>query len=162
MKDVRPTSGRVRNALFSLLGEVEGRSFLDLFAGTGRVGLEAVNRGAQPVVWVESVRARAQALEREIHGGENIVLSLELRRAVAWLSKRGRNFDIIFSDPPYHEGWGAELLSVKGLEGLLAPGGTLVVEHSIREPLVLTSSWKLASERDYGETRLSLLRIETQ
>ena len=161
MKDVRPTSGRVLLALFSILGPMEGRSFLDLFAGTGRVGLEAVKRGAHPVVWVESLRPRAQAIEREAHGAgeENIVLSLELRRAVAWLSKRGRTFDFIFADPPYHEGWGAELLNVKGLEGLLAPEGVLVVEHSAREPLVLTPAWELTSERDYGETRLSLLGL---
>ena len=167
MKDVRPTSGRVRSALFSILGDMEGRSFLDLFAGTGRVGLEALNRGAKPVVWVESLRLRAQAIEREVHGEENIVLSLELRRAVTWLSKRGRTFDVIFADPPYHEGWGAELLNVKGLEGLLAPepagspprGGELVVEHSVREPLTLTPAWELTSERDYGETRLSFLKL---
>ena len=164
MKDVRPTSGRVLLALFSILGPMEGRSFLDLFAGTGRVGLEAVKRGAKPVVWVESLRPRAQTIEKEAHGEgeENIVLSLELRRAVAWLSKRGRTFDIVFADPPYHEGWGAELLNVKGLEGLLAPEGVLVVEHSVREPLVLTPAWELTSERDYGETRLSFLRLEAQ
>lgn len=159
MKDVRPTSGRVLLALFSILGDMEGLSFLDLFAGTGRVGLEAVKRGAHPVVWVESLRPRAQAIEREAHDEENIVLSLELRRAVAWLSKRGRTFDIIFADPPYHEGWGGELLNVKGLEGLLAPEGVFVVEHSVREPLTLTPAWELTSERDYGETRLSLLRL---
>ncbi|MCR5347448.1 MAG: RsmD family RNA methyltransferase [Fretibacterium sp.] len=164
MKEVRPTSGRVLLALFSILGGLEGLSFLDLFAGTGRVGLEAVKRGARPVVWVESLRARAQAIEREKHGGggENIVLSLELRRGVAWLAKRGRTFNVVFADPPYHEGWGTELLSVKGLEGLLAPGGRLVVEHSIREPLLLSPVWELTSERDYGETRLSLLKIREE
>ncbi|MCR4818765.1 MAG: RsmD family RNA methyltransferase [Fretibacterium sp.] len=159
MKEVRPTSGRVRSALFNILGTMEGRSFLDLFAGTGRMGLEAMKRGAGPVVWVESLRARAQAIEKEAcgEGGENIVLSLELRRALAWLSKRGRTFDYIFADPPYHEGWGAELLKVRGLEGLLAPEGVLVVEHSVREALILTPAWELTSERDYGETRLSFL-----
>ena len=160
MKDVRPTSGRVLGALFSILGDMEGRSFLDLFAGTGRVGLEAMRRGAKPVVWVESLRPRAQAIEREAHGEENIVLSLELRRAVAWLSKRGRTFDVIFADPPYHEGWGAEFLNVKGLECLLAPEGVLAMEHSVREPLILTPAWELTSERDYGETRLSLYKVK--
>ncbi|MBR1673135.1 MAG: RsmD family RNA methyltransferase [Fretibacterium sp.] len=164
MKEVRPTSGRVLLALFNILGPVEGRSFLDLFAGTGRVGLEALKRGARPVMWVESVRARAQAIRQEAPEDAG-VLDLELRRAVAWLLKRGRTFDVIFADPPYHEGWGAELLGVKGLKDLLAPEGLLVVEHSVREPLVLTEAWaqgpeaagKLLRERDYGETRLSFL-----
>lgn len=160
MKEVRPTSGRVLLALFNILGPLEGRSFLDLFAGTGRVGLEALDRGARPVVWVESVRPRAQVIERAIPQGcqdESTVLSLELRRAVQWLLKRGRAFDVIFADPPYCEGWGAELLGVRGLPELLAPGGRLIVEHSTREELALTSDWQLADQRDYGETRLAWL-----
>ena len=159
MKEARPTSGRVLLALFSILGPLEGRSFLDLFAGTGRVGLEAMRRGAGPVVWVESVKARAQALEKNLphDGSGTLVLSLELRRAVLWLARRGRRFDVLFADPPYYEGWGADLLSVRGLGGLLAPGGVLVVEHSVREALALTPDWTLNFRRDYGETALSFL-----
>ena len=160
MKDVRPTSGRVLLALLSILGPMEGRSFLDLFAGTGRVGLEALARGARPVAWVESVRERARAIERAIPEGRRegtAVLSLELRRAVSWLLKRGRTFDVIFADPPYCAGWGAELPGVGGLRDLLAPEGFLIVEHSIREELALTPSWSLISKRDYGETRLTWL-----
>ena len=159
MKEVRPTSGRVLLALFSILGPMEGRSFLDLFAGTGRVGLSALERGAGPIVWVESVRARAQTIERALPAGNagTQVLSLELRRAVSWLLKRERTFDVLFADPPYHEGWGAELLTMRGLDKLGSPGGVLVVEHSVREDLILTSKWKLTDQRDYGETRLSFL-----
>ena len=144
MKEVRPTSGRVLLALFSILdsmrgavGSLEGARFLDLFAGTGRVGLEALRRGAASVVFVESVRARAQAIERSVphtaSGGAE-VLDLELRRAVAWLRRRKRVFDVVFADPPYHEGWGAALLDVGGLSELLAPDGVMVVEHASREP----------------------------
>ena len=163
MKAVRPTAGRVLLALFSILGDVDGGRFLDLFAGTGRVGLTALERGAS-VTWVESLRERAQAIERALPAlpadarRRAVVLSLELRRAVAWLGKRGLQFDVVFADPPYHEGWGASLLGVKGLEGLLAPGGVLVAEHSVREELTLTPAWELASRRDYGESRLSFLR----
>lgn len=163
MKEVRPTSGRVLSALFSILGSVapvKGLRFLDLFAGTGRVGLEALNRGAAAVVWVESVRARAQAIERSLPNGPGdraTVLNLELRRAVAWLLKRGQAFDLIFADPPYQEGWGAALPAVKGLAGLLAPEGILVVEHSVREPLTVPPEWRLDAGREYGETVLSFL-----
>lgn len=160
MKAVRPTAGRVLLALFSILGDVDGRRFLDLFAGTGRVGLTALERGAS-VTWVESLRERAQAIERALPADARrraVVLSLELRRAVAWLGKRGLQFDVVFADPPYHEGWGVSLLGVRGLEGLLAQGGVLVAEHSVREELTLTPAWELASRRDYGESRLSFLR----
>lgn len=165
MKEVRPTSGRLLSALFSILGSrgsalgsLEGVRFLDLFAGTGRVGLEALKRGASSVVWVESVHSRAQAIERSVpraSPGDTTVLALELRRAVAWLLKRGRAFDVIFADPPYHEGWGGALLAVKGLAGLLAPDGILVVEHSSREPLAVPPEWRADSDREYGETTLT-------
>lgn len=166
MKEVRPTSGRVLSALFNILvsmdsaGSIKGLRFLDLFAGTGRVGLEALNRGAVAVVWVEAVRARAQAIERSLPKDcrdRATVLNLELRRAVAWLLKRGQAFDLIFADPPYHEGWGAALLSVKGLPALLAPEGILIVEHSVREPLTVPPEWRIDSDREYGETVLSFL-----
>lgn len=167
MKEVRPTSGRVLAALFSILGSrdsapgsLEGLRFLDLFAGTGRVGLEALERGASSVVWVESIRARAQAIERAVPRaaqGSAAVLNLELRRAVAWLLKRGQVFDIVFADPPYHEGWGAALLAVRGLSELLAPDGILVVEHASREPLTVPPEWRVGSDREYGETALTFL-----
>lgn len=168
MKEVRPTSGRVLLALFSILdsmrgavGSLEGVRFLDLFAGTGRVGLEALRRGAASVVFVESVRTRAQTIERSVphtaSGGAE-VLDLELRRAVAWLRRRKRVFDVVFADPPYHEGWGAALLDVGGLAELLAPGGVMVVEHSVREPLTVPpGEWRVESAREYGETVLTFL-----
>lgn len=161
MKEVRPTSGRVLGALFNILGPLEG-GFLDLFAGTGRVGLEALKRGARPVVWVECLRDRAGSIEKIIpEGSEALVLSLELRRALAWLLRRSMTFPVIFADPPYHQGWGKALLGTRGLGKLLAEDGVLVVEHSVREELVTPPAWELTQGRDYGETRLSFLRYET-
>ena len=160
MKDVRPTSGRVLLALFSILGPMDGRGFLDLFAGTGRVGMEALRRGAGPVAWVEVVRRRASAIRDALPPGSSTnatVLSLEARRAVSWLLKRGMAFDVIFADPPYHEGWGAEILNIAGLGRLLKPGGVFAVEHSAREELAAAPGWTLSDMRDYGETRLSFL-----
>ena len=190
MKDVRPTSGRVISALFSILGaRVEGARFLDLFAGTGRVGLEALERGADECVFVESVKSRAEALRGQRHGhvscatpgnvlgagqrplivvregmpsGQQcLVLSLEVRRAISWLAKRGRSFDVIFADPPYCEGWCAVLPELAGLEGLFAPDALMVIEHSVREPLSLSAdnknSLEILSFREYGETCLTFL-----
>jgi 16S rRNA (guanine(966)-N(2))-methyltransferase RsmD len=165
MKEVRPTSGRVLLALFSILGGVEGMDFLDLFAGTGRVGVEALRRGASSVVLVETLKDRARAIGRAIpeeFADRATVLSLELRRGAAWLARRGRVFDIVFADPPYHEGWGASLLRAADfdLTKLMKKGGVMAVEHASREELAVPGSWVVAENRVYGETALTFLRLE--
>jgi 16S rRNA (guanine(966)-N(2))-methyltransferase RsmD len=153
-------------ALFSILGRVEGTSFLDLFAGTGRVGIEASKRGASPVVLVEVLKNRARDIERAAPSGPTpagrasdvIVLSLELRRAVEWLAKRGHLFDVAFADPPYNEGWGQTLLHAKALTKILKKEGVLVVEHARREPLHVVLPWAVTDVRSYGETALTFLK----
>ena len=162
MKEVRPTSGRVLSAMFSILGgRVEGAKFLDLFAGTGRVGLEALRRGAESCVFVESVKARAEALRKL--AGDSVVLGLEVRRAVSWLTKRGMTFDVIFADPPYSSGWCEELPAVSGLRELFSEGAVMIVEHSVREKLTLLqnpNSLEILSVREYGETCLTFLQAQ--
>ena len=166
MKDVRPTSGKVLLALFSILGNLENVSFLDLFAGTGRVGIEALKRGASRVVMVEVLRDRAREIEcaipAEFAGADRaIVLSLELRRAIAWLVRRGILFDVIFADPPYDERWGASLLHTKDMDKILNHGGVLVVEHASRETLDVPSLWTVKDVRVYGETTLTFIEYKT-
>ena len=162
MKEVRPTSGRVVSAMFSILGgRVGGAKFLDLFAGTGRVGLEALRRGAESCVFVESVKARAELLRRV--AGESVVLGLEVRRAAAWLTKRAMTFDVIFADPPYGAGWCDELPALAGLRGLFADGAVMIVEHSAREKLTLSQNPNnlcIISVREYGETSLTFLKAQ--
>ena len=163
MKDIRPTSGLVLSALFSILGEkVEGCKFLDLFAGTGRVGFEALKRGAESCVFVESVKSRADDIRRR--AGESLVLSLEIRRAVSWLMKREMKFTVIFADPPYNSGWCETLPAIPNLDALFADGAVMVIEHSVREPLTLTvnpHNLTITSTREYGETCLTFLRAMT-
>lgn len=164
MKEVRPTSGRVLSAMLSILGgEVEGCRFLDLFAGTGRVGLEALRRGAESCVFVESVKQRAEAIKKAC--GENVVLSLEVRRALSWMVKRSMKFDVIFADPPYCEGWCEVLPHLAGLRELFAPECVMIVEHSVREPLTLKpednpNGLAVSDVREYGETCLTFLRVQ--
>lgn len=162
MKDVRPTSGRVISALFSILGgKVEGAEFLDLFAGTGRVGIEAMKRGARSV-FVESVKSRADDIRR--NAGESLVLSLEVRRAVSWLVKRDMKFGIIFADPPYNSGWCETLPAIPNLAAVFADDAVMVIEHSVREPLALNvnpNDLEVVSSREYGETCLTFLQKMT-
>lgn len=160
MKDVRPTSGRVLSALFSILGgEVNGSAFLDVFAGTGHVGLEAIKRGAGSCVFIESVKSRADDIKR--HAGDSLVLSLDVRRAVSWLVKRDMKFDIIFADPPYNSGWCEVLPALRDLDRLFDDGCIFVVEHSVRESLTLKDNpygLEIISNRDYGETQLTFMK----
>ena len=165
MKDVRPTSGKLLLALFSILGDLANIEFLDLFAGTGRVGVEALRRGASSVVMVEVLKDRSRGIERaiptELAGTESVVvLSLELRRAIAWLARRSITFDVIFADPPYNEGWGKSLLHAKDLGKILKKEGMLVVEHASLETLDVPPLWAVKDVRVYGQSTLTFVELK--
>ena len=151
-------------ALFSILGEFnDNTSFLDLFSGTGRIGLEALKRGAGKVIFVESVKSRADEIKKNLRNKENnIVLSLEVRRALTWLSKRGMKFDFIFADPPYNSGWCDVITALKNLDSLFHEKTVFIIEHSVREEILLTNNpynFEIFSQRIYGETSLTFLRL---
>ena len=157
MKDVRPTSGRVLLALFNILGDIDGAKFLDLFSGTGHVGLEALKRGAESCVFVESVKPRAEAIKKI--APDEIILALEIRRAVNWLVKREMKFDIIFADPPYNSGWCDEILKIPNIKKLFADDCIFIIEHSRRELFnIEDESFEIISCREYGETCLTFVK----
>jgi len=162
MKDVRPTSGKVLQAMFNIIGEMDGLCFLDLFSGTGRISLEAWSRGARKVVSVELIRKRSSLIKipRDVQDGrEFIVLTLDVRRALKWLVKKNFSFDIVFADPPYNGGWPSKIVElVCTAPGLIAKGGHFILEHTDREPLhEMPQGWLLVDQRKYGGTLLSIL-----
>jgi 16S rRNA (guanine966-N2)-methyltransferase len=157
----RPTSDRVREALFSMLGEIDGVRVLDLFAGTGALGIEALSRGAARAVFVERDARAAGVL------GENLGLlgigpqAAEVRRTdalTALQSARGRQetYDLVFIDPPYGKAraLGSELSAM--LPALLAPGARIVVESDRRAPLELWG--QVERQRRYGDTSITIHR----
>lgn len=183
---VRPTTDRVREALFSVLRDrVEGAAFLDLYAGSGAVGLGAWSRGARPVWWVEQHSSSLAVLRRNVEGlcdeGTRIVRD----DAVRFLKKGlvPARFDIIFADPPYREGdWSSAIgrrdgrgkrRSEEGQEGglsavllaaaaagdVLAPDGLFVVEQRAGSHYRPVEGWELVRERVYG---ISCLRVFRQ
>ncbi|HQH79738.1 MAG TPA: RsmD family RNA methyltransferase [Synergistaceae bacterium] len=176
-KEARPTSAKVLQALFNILGPLHRRSFLDLFAGTGRVSAAAWQRGARPVVAVELRRPKGEGghfLEkigeiasegerRHLRNGEGEVEVFwgDVRRALRHFRRQGRCFDVIFADPPYQAGWVPVLLAllVQG-ELPLDSEGVLVLEHSVREPLSPPGPPWITSTRTYGETALSFFHRE--
>jgi len=160
----RPTTDRVRESIFSVLGErVEGARVLDLFAGSGSLGLEALSRGAGAVDFIEShgpaCEAIAQNLQKtRLEGGR-----VHRREVMAFLvSVPPGRYDLVFADPPYvREEKDRELLeTLLGsalLASALAPGGLLVLESLASAALPETPLWSLTNERDYGTTRVSFL-----
>ncbi len=155
----RPTSDRVREAVFSILGPLDGERVLDLFAGTGAFGLEALSRGAGSAVFVERDGRAAAALTRNLQAlaVPRDVAELrrdEIARALRSACSRGETYDLAFCDPPYRlaPGLGRPLSS--SLTPLLAPGARVVTESDRRTPLEL--ELPLIDERRYGDT---LIRI---
>ena len=151
-RSARPTSGRARAALFSILHDsVVGAAVLDLYAGSGAVGIEAVSRGARRAVLVEAdageLQANAKRLDPE--GARLSVVRAEAARAVALLARAAERFDLVFADPPYEDPFPQELLAAAA--GLLAPGGLLVLQRDNPEALpVEPPGVALVERRRYG------------
>jgi 16S rRNA (guanine(966)-N(2))-methyltransferase RsmD len=150
----RPTSDRVREALFSILGEiVQGARVLDLFAGSGALGIEAISRGAAAATFVEREERALKALRANL-SGLAIEASVVRDDVPRWLRRGESTYSLAFLDPPYAE---AETLAPAinaALPGRLEPGATVVVESDRRHPLLL--DLPLHDERRYGDT---LIRI---
>jgi 16S rRNA (guanine966-N2)-methyltransferase len=159
---VRPTSDRVREALFSSLGaRVVGARVLDLFAGTGALGLEAASRGAQRVTFVEQARAVRAVLERNVTAFRQVagaVCELEVVGAAVERVRLGGDFTLILADPPYGQA-PEKLLELVRQRGWLATDGRLVLESARRQPWEVPSGWVREREAVYGDTRLSTLGL---
>ena len=155
---VRPTESRLREALFSIwLAEVDGCRFLDLFAGSGAVGLEALSRGARHVVFVDHSPKVVTALRRNLAELDPARWSLNKARLPARLNGTPEPFDLIFADPPYSFTDHATLLD--HLVGWLAPGGEIAIEHSRRvTPTASEAHWQLTDQRRYGDSCFSFFR----
>ncbi|MFP8874068.1 MAG: 16S rRNA (guanine(966)-N(2))-methyltransferase RsmD [Myxococcota bacterium] len=160
-KGVRPTSDRVREALFASLGSLEGRRFLDLYAGTGAVGIEAVSRGATEVVFVERSRQSLEVLRDNLAdlGVESGVRVLEGDAGVhlSQFRERGETFDLVFVDPPYDSDEASRILKTLRRAGTVNSGGQVVVESAKRNPLACLAGWEVDAEHDYGDSRLTRL-----
>ena len=159
----RPTQDKVRAAIFSsLAAAVPGARVLDLFAGTGALGLEAWSRGADWVEWVESgknalcaLRGNVAALGVPAEAGR--VLAADVFRLLA-APRAGPPFDLALADPPYAEaldkGWQAQLADSLARNGWVRPGGVFVFETEGKEPPPELAGWRLARDKTYGSTRV--------
>ena len=165
-RETRPTADRVREAIFALIGPVEGASVLDLFAGSGAMGLEALSRGAAGATLVDR-SPRAVACLRTNVGTLGVedrarVVARDWRAALAAERAAGRTYDLVILDPPY-----TLLGRIAGrigpaLEPLVPAGGTIVLEGAARAPLpteVPPLHTTSRTDRTYGDTAVSVLRL---
>jgi 16S rRNA (guanine(966)-N(2))-methyltransferase RsmD len=162
-KGVRPTSDRVREALFAMLGELDGARVLDLFAGSGALGIEALSRGAAGVVFVERDAAAVTVLKEnlktlQIEPGEAEVRRADALGALRSAGARKETYDLVFIDPPYGQAreWAPRLQAL--LPPLLSPAARVVVESDRRAPLELAAP--LQRERRYGDTLIRIHRSQ--
>lgn len=154
----RPTSDRVREALFSALGPLDGARVLDLFAGSGALGIEALSRGAGAAVFVERERRALSTLRENLAA---LALDADIRpgdalRALRTARERGEAYDLVLVDPPYRlaSSLGGELSDI--LPGVLAPGGRIVTESDRRNPIDIPA-FNQSFERRYGDTLIRIL-----
>jgi 16S rRNA (guanine966-N2)-methyltransferase len=149
----RPTSDRVREALFSMLGKVDGARVLDLYAGSGALGIEAMSRGAGSAVFVERDPRAAAAVERNLAS-----LGLEERvvrqDALRFLGRAEGTYDLVFCDPPYDSPSRLALALAERLHAVTPQGARIVTESDKRRPLELP--FPLLVERSYGDTRIAI------
>ena len=157
---LRPTSGRVREALFDILGGgIAGARFLDLFAGTGAVGIEALSRGAARCLFVEKDGRAVAAIRRNLEAGRfgprGVVIEGNLPGALSRIP-RGEAFELVFVDPPYGGPQGEETLRALGRIGSLPAGCRVILEHRKSwEPPIRRGSLILRRSARYGDTVLS-------
>ena len=157
-RETRPTSDRVREALFSILGDVEGKRVLDLYAGTGALGIEALSRGAREAVFVESDRRAADCIRANLRAVGDPDAIIWVGDAPAYLKRADVQapFDLVFADPPYSCATQVGERLSELLPPLLTQTSLIVTESDKRMPLELTLP--LMDERTYGDTRIAIHR----
>ncbi len=157
-RDTRPTSDRAREAAFNLIGPVDEADVLDLFAGSGAMGLEALSRGARSAVFVEAEREACRMIDRNLEKlrltGARVIQSDGLRALVAEAAS-GRKYDLVLLDPPYGSFETMQTALATYLPAVLAADGLLVVETGEREHPELHALVERTS-RTYGSVRLTL------
>jgi 16S rRNA (guanine966-N2)-methyltransferase len=162
-QSLRPTSDRVKESIFNILREeIEGRMVLDLFAGTGNLGIEALSRGAKKAIFVEKGKHALWLIQRNLAQfgleGRFEILPMDANRAIGTLKRRGKRFDLIFMDPPYEKGLIEKTFMKLSSDRIYHRDSILVVEHHRRERLPhIINGWNLIRQRQMGETVISFL-----
>ena len=162
---IRPVLDQVKEAVFNILFDVGGLHVLDLFAGTGAVGIEALSRGAKECVFVDSGKEAIQIISKNLELCKMVdraqVFEMPVGKGIDLLSKKGKAFDLIFVDPPYERGFVQKSLQKLAASSLLHSESVIIVEHHPKEPVGKIEGLGLTDERKYGQTLVGFLRKKT-
>jgi 16S rRNA (guanine966-N2)-methyltransferase len=162
----RPTSDFLREALFNLLGYLQNKTFLDLFAGSGSVGLEAASRGAQGVYFVEKNKHLVEVIKKNIQKcclDKNCrIIAGDIEFGLRDLFRKKNEFDIIFADPPYCQDLVEETLKSLSKYNVLKEDGVIVIQHSIKENIteLVDDNIYQTDQRKYGDNALTFFKME--
>ncbi len=162
-KEIRPTQDSVKKSLFDILGDMAGISFMDLYAGSGAIGIEALSRGVGRVCLVESDRGCIRDISANLKklniGQECRVVELDVIEAIKKIHAKGEKFDIIFLDPPYYKEEAKKALQTIGAYDILAPCGWIIVQHHKKDPVSSEEgSFAMFRRAKYGDTFLSFYK----
>lgn len=163
-KGIRPTAQKVKEALFNILGDrVKKATVLDLFAGSGSLGIEALSHGAKEAVFVDNnfvcINAIKQSLKKVFFLSVSSTIQSDFKKALSFFKRKEKKFDIIFVDPPYGQKLAENVLQEIAQYDILLCNGILIVEHFKKE--ILSSevgNLVLERQRKYGDTILALYR----
>lgn len=166
-KHVRPTTDRVKESLFQLIGPFfDGGNVLDLFAGSGSLGIEALSRGCDQAIFVDRVRASVQTIQKNLFKAgmshQAQVLQKDAFAACRWLAKQQRQFSLIFLDPPYRFPHWQRLINLLEKGRLLHQEGFCIIETASDEPAIETSCLYMDRQKSYGNTKLTIYRLRRQ
>ncbi|MBN1828378.1 MAG: 16S rRNA (guanine(966)-N(2))-methyltransferase RsmD [Deltaproteobacteria bacterium] len=161
-KDIRITADRIKESLFQILPEMTGCRFLDIFAGTGNIGIEALSREAKTADFIEINRRHALVIQSNLErcGFQRLseIIIAPADRGLQILADKLRKYEVIFADPPYNRGLADQVLELLDRHQLLPEGGILIVEHSRHESCNERGSFVLSNRRTYGDTVLSFFK----
>lgn len=165
-RNIRPTKDNVREAIFNVMaGYIKGKRILDLFAGSGGLGIEALSRGAGYVLFVDNSKAATKVIEKNLKklAPEDIektrVLTKDMQLAIRLLSKREEKFDIIFLDPPYYKNWIKKCLKSLYVYDILLNSGLVVAEHFKKDIIPADLEvFELIRQLTYGDTIISIYK----
>lgn len=152
-RDTRPTTDRIKETLFNILqDEVPGCNFLDLFSGSGGIGIEALSRGAREAVFVEFGKEALACIRANLNKtrlvDQAMILPVEVGYGISKLEKMGKKFDIVYADPPYKKGFESKILDLLAESEIVKPGALVILESS------LDTSPDYVDEKDYEMIRI--------
>ena len=165
--NLRPTSDRVKEAIFDILqDQIEGRQVLDLFAGTGALGIEALSRGARGAVFVEESPRSLTVLRKNIEEcrvkDRARVLAREVKTGIKILEAKGESFQIIFLDPPYGKGFAHKTLKALATSSIVSPDTLIVAEHAATDDILSIPRLQRVDTRKYGGTLVSFFQLQKE